>query len=93
MSRGFDTLRQIQRNFSPTILLGSWFNAFLTPQLLEYSIQSVTHGKDALGEVTIKVRFKDKSVIGHGASEDIIVASAKAYLNAINKVLSQTNPE
>jgi len=57
-------------------------------ELLDYSIQSVTHGKDALGEVTIKVKFKDKKVIGHGASEDILVASAKAYLNAINKVLS-----
>ena len=57
-------------------------------ELLDYSIQSVTHGKDALGEVTIKVKFKDKKVIAHGASEDILVASAKAYLNAINKVLS-----
>ncbi len=57
-------------------------------ELLDYSIQSVTRGKDALGEVTIKVKFKDTSVIGHGANEDILVASAKAYLNAINKVLS-----
>src|SRR3989338_5371389 len=57
-------------------------------ELLDYSIQSVTHGKDALGEVTIKVKFKDKKVIAHGASEDILVASAKAYLNAINKALS-----
>ena len=60
-------------------------------ELLDYSIQSVTRGKDALGEVTIKVKFKDRKVIGHGASVDIIVASAKAYLNAINKVLSQAN--
>ena len=58
-------------------------------ELLDYSIQSVTHGKDALGEVTIKVKFQGRSVIGHGASEDILVASAKAYINAINKVLSQ----
>jgi 2-isopropylmalate synthase len=59
-------------------------------ELLDYSIQSVTHGKDALGEVTIKVKIKDKSVIAHGASTDIVEASAKAYLNAINKVLSAT---
>ncbi len=58
-------------------------------ELLDYSIQSVTHGKDALGEVTIKVKFKDKSIIAHGASEDIIIASARAYVNAINKFLSQ----
>jgi 2-isopropylmalate synthase len=58
-------------------------------ELLDYSIQSVTHGKDAIGEVTIKVRIKGKSVISHGASTDILVASAKAYINAINKVLAQ----
>jgi len=59
-------------------------------ELLEYSIQSVTHGKDALGEVTVKVKIGDKSVIAHGASTDIIVASAHAYINAINKVISQS---
>lgn len=57
-------------------------------ELLDYSIQSVTRGKDALGEVTVKVRFAGQSVIGRGASEDILVASAKAYINAINKTLS-----
>ncbi|HOW34949.1 MAG TPA: 2-isopropylmalate synthase [Candidatus Omnitrophota bacterium] len=57
-------------------------------ELLDYSIQSVTRGKDALGEVTVKVRFADQNVIGRGASEDILVASAKAYINAINKTLS-----
>jgi 2-isopropylmalate synthase len=58
-------------------------------KLLEYGIQSVTQGKDALGEVTVKVSVDDKSVIGHGASTDIIEASAKAYINAINKVIAQ----
>ncbi len=59
-------------------------------ELLDYSIHSVTRGKDALGEVTVKVKIKGKKVIGHGASTDIIEASAKAYINAVNKVLSQT---
>ncbi len=58
-------------------------------ELLEYSIQSVTQGKDALGEVTVKVKIKDTIVISHGTSTDIFEASAKAYINAINKVLSQ----
>ncbi|MBN1869467.1 MAG: 2-isopropylmalate synthase [Candidatus Omnitrophica bacterium] len=63
-------------------------------ELLDYTIHSVTHGKDALGEVTVKVKMKDKSVIAHGASTDILEASAKAYINAINKVLSQqTGPK
>lgn len=57
-------------------------------ELLEYSIQSVTRGKDALGEVTIKVKLKGKNVISHGASTDIFVASAKAYINAVNKVIA-----
>ena len=61
----------------------------LKGELLDYSIQSVTRGKDAMGEVTVKVRIKDKKYIGHGTSTDILEASAKAYLNAINKMISQ----
>lgn len=58
-------------------------------KLLDYSIHSVTQGKDALGEVTVKVQFDDTTIIAHGASTDILEASAKAYMNAVNKVLSQ----
>jgi len=54
--------------------------------LMDYSIQSVTKGKDAMGEVTVRVMFNGKTVIAHGASTDIIVASAKAYIHALNKV-------
>ncbi len=57
-------------------------------ELLDYAIQSVTHGQDALGEVTVKVQVNGKSVIARAASTDIVIASAKAYLNAINKVVS-----
>jgi len=57
--------------------------------LLDYSIQSVTRGKDALGEVTVKVRLKNKTIIAQGASTDILEASAKAYINAVNKALSK----
>ncbi len=60
----------------------------VTGELLDYSIQSVTRGKDALGEVTVKVKVGDKSVIAHGTSTDIVEASAKAYLNAINKIIA-----
>lgn len=60
----------------------------IKPKLLEYSIQSVTSGKDALGRVTVKVLVGSNSVIGHGASTDIIEASAKAYINAINKSMA-----
>ncbi len=57
-------------------------------ELLDYSLQSVTEGKDALGEVTAKVKVEGKKVVSHGTSTDIVEASAKAYINAVNKVLS-----
>lgn len=58
-------------------------------KLEDYSIQSVTGGKDALGEVRIRVKFKKHIISGRGASTDIIEASAKAYLNAINKLMAK----
>jgi len=61
----------------------------ISPELLDYSLRSVTSGKDALGEVTVKLRHKDTEVIGRGTSTDIIEASAKAYVNAINKLFAK----
>lgn len=55
--------------------------------LSDYSIRSVTEGKDAIGEVTIRVQDNLHSIVGYGASTDIIEASAKAYIDAINKVV------
>lgn len=56
--------------------------------LTEFSVKSVTRGIDALGEVTIRVRSGDDRVFtGRGAHSDIIVASAKAYTNALNRLL------
>ncbi len=54
-------------------------------KLLDYSIKSVTSGKEALGEVTVKIKVNGKEFLGKGASTDIIEASAKAYLEAINR--------
>ncbi len=56
--------------------------------LVEYNVQAVTQGKDSLGEVTIKADFGDgRLVTGKGASTDVIEASARAYLNAVNRVI------
>ena len=55
-------------------------------KLLDYQIRSVTGGKDALGEVSVKISFKGRIVSGRGASTDIIEASIKAYVNAVNKI-------
>ena len=60
----------------------------LKGKLLDYRIEAVTSGKDALGEVNIKVQVKDKVLCGRSASTDIIEASVRAYLDAINKISS-----
>lgn len=59
-------------------------------RLLDYSLRAVSQGMDALGEVTAKVDFGDGQVYtGRGASTDVIEASARAYLNAVNRFLGQ----
>lgn len=55
-------------------------------QLIEFSVQSVTEGIDAIGEVTIRLRHEDRIYSGHAANTDIIVASAQAYVNALNRL-------
>lgn len=58
-------------------------------KLQEYNIRSVTGGKDAMGEVYVNIDVDGKIVRGRAVSTDIIEASAKAYLNAINKVTTK----
>ena len=54
--------------------------------LSEYRVEAVTQGRDSLGEVTLKVDFGDGELItGKGASTDVIEASARAYVNAVNR--------
>ena len=63
-------------------------------ELTEFNVKSVTEGIDALGEVTIRVESEKETFIGRGADTDIIVASAKAYMNALNRLLaSRSVPE
>ncbi len=54
--------------------------------LIEYSVQSVTAGIDAMGEVTIRLRYGDRIYSGHAANTDIVVASAYAYISALNRL-------
>ncbi|MFW5692561.1 MAG: 2-isopropylmalate synthase [Chloroflexota bacterium] len=56
--------------------------------LVEYSVHSVTEGIDALGEVTVRIQSQGRSFGGYGADGDIVVASVKAYLAAINRMLA-----
>lgn len=55
-------------------------------ELIEYSVKSVTAGIDAIGEVTIRLSHEGKVYSGHSANTDVIVASAQAYINALNRL-------
>lgn len=55
--------------------------------LVDYIVHAVTEGTDALGQVSVRVRDGQKILLGRGAHMDVLVASAEAYLNAINKML------
>lgn len=57
-----------------------------TSRLLSYEVKAITGGTDALGEVTVRLEEGGRTVVGQGADTDIIVASAKAYLNALNRL-------
>ncbi|ADE13839.1 2-isopropylmalate synthase [Nitrosococcus halophilus Nc 4] len=56
-------------------------------ELLLYSVNSITGGTDAQGEVTVRLKRNGRIANGQGADTDIVVASAKAYVNALNKIL------
>ncbi len=53
--------------------------------LVEYVVQAVTPGRQAIGEVSVSVMIEGRKLIGRGASTDILEASAKAYVNAVNR--------
>ena len=57
------------------------------PHLQLYQVQAVTQGTDAQAEVTVRLEENGKTVNGQGADTDTMVASAKAYINALNKLL------
>jgi 2-isopropylmalate synthase len=58
-------------------------------ELLLYSVNNITTGTDAQGEVTVRLSKGDRIVNGQGADTDIVIASAKAYINALNKLHSK----
>ncbi len=57
-------------------------------ELQDYRIEAVTKGKDALGEVSLRLKAKGRTVTSRGSSTDIVEASLKAYINALNKIES-----
>jgi 2-isopropylmalate synthase len=67
----FKTIKQITRTRS---------------KLLQFAINAITGGTEAQGEVTVRLEEKGQTVLGQGADTDVMVASAKAYINALNKL-------
>jgi 2-isopropylmalate synthase len=60
-------------------------------QLQLYSVNNITSGTDAQGEVTVRLERGGRIVNGQGADTDIVIASAKAYINGVNKILEPAN--
>ena len=58
-------------------------------RLLKFEVKGITGGTDALGEVVVSLEEDDRTVRGYGADTDIIVAAAKAYINALNKLAAK----
>ena len=60
-------------------------------RLIDYAVHSVTPGADAISEVKAEIEFGDSVFTGRGASSDVIEASARAYLSAVNKAVVARN--
>ena len=60
----------------------------ITNKLVDFNVQAATEGIDSLGTVTMRIEKEGKTYTGRGADTDIVVASAKAYLSAINRMLA-----
>lgn len=61
-----------------------------------YSVNNITSGTDSQGEVTVRLKLDGRIVNGQGADTDIVIASAKAYINAVNKIIqpeSRAHPQ
>ena len=56
-------------------------------ELLLYSVKNITEGTDSLGHVSVRLKRDERSVTGQGADTDIVIASGKAYINALNRLL------
>lgn len=55
-------------------------------KLEDYTLRAISSGRDALGEVTVRLKHNQATIIGRGTSTDIVEASAKAYLSAVNRI-------
>jgi 2-isopropylmalate synthase len=91
LTRGRDLFTQEASGDGPVDAMYNAINKIvgLSPSLADYAIKAVTGGTDAMGEATVKVRDGDGLFIGRGTSTDVLEASAKAYLAAVNKIIHE----
>lgn len=61
----------------------------LEVELLDYQLQATTGGTDSLGEVMVRISYKGKNYLGRGLHNDVVRASAEAYLQALNRILTE----
>ena len=59
------------------------------PHLEEFSINAISGGTDAQGEVTVRVREGDATTVGRGVHDDVIMASTLAFVNALNRLANK----
>ncbi len=59
-------------------------------ELLNYQVKSASEGRDALGEVVVRVRYEDKTATGRGISTDVIESSVIAYIAGLNRIISES---
>jgi len=89
MRRGDEVFEEASSGSGP---IDAAYNAIdkatkIIPVLENYNLRAVTRGRDALGEVSIKISYEGKKIIGLGVSTDVVEASVKAYVDGINKLI------
>ncbi len=84
-------LEEVAKGFGPVDAAFKAIEAIVGDSFVleDYALQAVTEGEDALGEATVKIKKNDEVYNGRGLSTDVVEASIKAYVNAINKMFSE----
>ncbi len=87
LSKGEENLTQAAVGNGPVDAVFKCINQItgLPINLLDYTVEAVTSGAEALGEATVKIEINGQIISGRGTSPDVIEASARAYLNAVNR--------
>ena len=88
--------QELNKRLEDAVFKGIELIAASGAELLLYSVNAVTQGTESQGEVTVRLARAGRIVNGVGADTDIVVASAKAYLSALNKLQDKTeriNPQ